>query len=82
GGEEAGAIEEAGSIAGPATAPPTTEETAVLAAPPAAQPALPKNLILYGPPGTGKTFRALGEMAAQFGDRKRTVSFHPGFGQR
>ncbi len=46
---------------------------------PPVQPTLPKNLILYGPPGTGKTFRALGEMAAQFGNRKRMVTFHPGF---
>lgn len=67
GGEEAAATEETG---GSAAVPPS---------PPSAQPALPKNLILYGPPGTGKTFRALGEMAAQFGQRKRTVSFHPGF---
>jgi hypothetical protein len=79
GGEEAGATDDAGGIAGPATSSPVMSEPAVLPAAPTAQPALPKNLILYGPPGTGKTFRALGEMAAQFGNRKRTVTFHPGF---
>lgn len=79
GGEEVGTTEETGGIAGSAAQPPTKEETAVLPALASAQPALPKNLILYGPPGTGKTFRALGEMAVQFGNRKRMVSFHPGF---
>ena len=77
GGEEVHSTEPTDGIAGPPALP--TEAAAVLAAPALPQPALPKNLILYGPPGTGKTFRALGEMAAQFGNRKRIVSFHPGF---
>jgi hypothetical protein len=79
GGEEFGGTEETGSIVRLPASTPTEGKTAVLTALPLAQPALPKNLILYGPPGTGKTFRALGEMAAQFGNQKRTVSFHPGF---
>jgi hypothetical protein len=79
GGEEVGGTEETGGIARPSAPLPTEGKTTVLPALPLAQPALPKNLILYGPPGTGKTFRALGEMAAQFGNQKRTVSFHPGF---
>lgn len=64
--------EEIGGIVIP---PPEEVEPPV----PPSPPTLPKNLILYGPPGTGKTFRALGEMAARFGNRKRTVTFHPGF---
>ena len=71
--------EEVGTINGPVDVenlPPTEDELGKVSS---AQPTLPKNLILYGPPGTGKTFRALGEMATQFGDRKRTVTFHPGF---
>ena len=79
GGEEVGAAEETSGIVGPQSPSPTKDETAVPPLTPSAQPTLPKNLILYGPPGTGKTFRALGEMAAQFGNRKRTVTFHPGF---
>lgn len=76
GGEEVGTTERPGDIADP-PGPPSTKDD--VPPPLSAQPALPKNLILYGPPGTGKTFQALGEMAAQFGNRKRTVSFHPGF---
>lgn len=74
GGEEVNVLEETKGFQDPPS-PPVKDEIAMLPVP----PTLPKNLILYGPSGTGKTFQALGEMAAQFGDRKRTVSFHPGF---
>ncbi len=76
GGEEVGATRRPEDPPDPPDPPPKEKKTDVL---PPVYPTLPKNLILYGPPGTGKTFRALGEMAAQFGDRKRTVTFHPGF---
>ena len=78
GGEEVGLPTEKEDNADPPSLP-AAKEAAVLLSPVPAPPALPKNLILYGPSGTGKTFQALGEMAAQFGVRKRTVSFHPGF---
>ena len=71
--------EEISGIVVPPVPPPKEVRPPVPPIPTSAQPTLPKNLILYGPPGTGKTFRALGEMAAQFGNRKRTVTFHPGF---
>ena len=76
-------------IGGEEVGPPKDEELPVgLVSPepkdethvsPPTPPSLPKNLILFGPSGTGKTFQALGEMAAQFGNRKRLVTFHPGF---
>ena len=79
GGDEVDATTDAEGVEGLPILPPIKSEAAVVSPPAPAQPGLPKNLILYGPPGTGKTFRALGEMATQFGNRKRTVTFHPGF---
>nr|WP_245211895.1 AAA family ATPase [Neoroseomonas oryzicola] len=77
GGEEVVATE-APAIEVQTAKPETEAKSAGKFDPPTVSPTLPKNLILYGPPGTGKTFRAL-ELAAQFGERRRMVTFHPGF---